>query len=1242
MDDLDLEKLKKELDDVSGGSCYDVDDILREAGADTPEAGGEELEQLMKQFGITVEQKDEPAEAQAATAPVQQNNADEDTLSGIQLAAQQTETLAAEQEQMAQEMKSADASDLLAEQEELFAQLFTRLDNIEQQPLDDLLESPTQAMPVEQETQVLEMDALHIDEPDTLEKPKVWDEPELSVDLEESLDEPEQLGEDELELSVDLEESLDEPEQPDEDEPEPSYEEESDAEAPKRSFFERLFGFDESDEEEDEEIKADEDEPEEQAEVIDESEEQSKEVEGPDEDEDSDEEKSNAEAPKRSFFARLFGFDEDEDELDENEIPDEPVEELEEVEPLDEPAEEPEEVEPLDEPIEEPEEIKVHNEPEDTEVTDEQREDAGVAAFADALAQEAAVEVTEETPEPPRPRPEDTPVISEAELQEFLSSVKTEDDTPRTSFEQLLRDNGLEVEEDEPKPQKISLKEFPDEETTVYVDVPVRKSTERQDEPRQPEVFDIEAEEEIAASSDKSEQVDEIEELDEPLTDPDWLGLPLEEVCKQVPTLDELRREGPVMAREVARQKDWLMERIRAYQQSLKQEEQPEESEELEEPEEIHAAAELHAMQEQESDEERDSVFPDRSVDKPETEPTDRESTLTDGQDTLQETQKIILDIPVRQPPQREQTDTAVEHKSQKPKQTPPSRPERKPKSKPRRTAAKKQREVWPQEDVPQDVRKAEKSWRLRAQKQARRSIPVLICTLIAIYISCADDFSLLPLPTSLDYIANPGTVLWVLIVLQIVAMLFAYDVVWEGIQAVMHLMPNFSTLVDLALVFNIIHCTVRMAAEGEEIPFACIALLALFAQLRAKCSFSGARHYVFKTAANAHQPMGLFYHDGKRPHVIKVPLEDVHGFAQQTVQPDENWKQEHILTIMVMVIAVVLSLIVSVSTGDLGRIWYVLAATMTGACQISLLSAATMAQKHAARHMAKNGAAAVGRRGARKMASVDAIVLTDSDLFPAGTIALQRLELRSNLNDSTALAYAAALAGDSSLGHMLAEEVRTRYGAPLVAHHVVQYTGGAIGGQIGGLEVLLGDREFMAQRSISVHDVPENALVLALEGIAAAVLVIDYIVPAAQYTAMHELTERNLTILLHTRNQQVTPELVERLYALKKGTVILPELEQDRAMQNPQYTKRDALCGLVVRDGLVPLAGCVATAKEQTQFTRVGGVIGVCAAAICMLLMAYLCYVFVPTDARPIRMLFYAILCFVPIFFLENGVGRD
>lgn len=879
--------------------------------------------------------------------------------------------------------------------------------------------------------------------------------------------------------------------------------------------------------------------------------------------------------PKKSFFARLFGASDV--EYDTTEEQPEPV--------LPDPPEPEEQSEPEDlDDTTELEAVQTGNEPEPQE--------------------------TQEQP----PLEDNGSTISEEELAEFLSSVGDESNVPRTSFEELLRDNGVDLEKPMKQAKKEApLNEFPDTETTLYVDIPVRGRS-----PGQVELFDVET----ALEEDEAENGEVQEE-----PEPDWMHMSLEQLCSQAPPLEELREEGPVMAREVARQKEWLLERRRIYLESVqtKQEEQAE-TEVEEQPEEeaeaddsIHAGDELQAMLDGQSDEEREAVFTNRSADKPETEPAGREKKQTaNAEKALEDTQEVPAAAPAPEEQPKEQ-------EKEKPK-----------------PAKKKKRKAWPKEDVPQDVRRASGSWRRRARKQGRRSVLIAVCTIIAVYISCAADFSILPLPDSMDYSSNPADVLSILLVLQVLAMLAGYDVIWEGIQAAVHLTPNFSTLVDLALALNLVHCVVRMVSEGEEIPYACIAMLALFAQMRVKFSFSCTRNYTFKAAANVSNPIGVFYHDGKNPHIVKVPLENTGRFIRQLVKPDENWKQERILTIFAVIISIVLSAIVCTATGDTGRLPYVLAATVTGACQIALLSAAAMAHKNAVRHMVKNGSIADGRRGARRIASANGVILTDEDLFPVGSVALQRIELRSSLNDVTALAYAAALAGDSPIGRMLAEEVHTRYGSQMTVHHIVQYVSGGIRGQAGGLEVLFGGEAFMAERGVVVSKMPENGLVLAVDRTVAAIFVMEYSVPAALFNAMQMLMERHVAILLHTRNEQVTPKMVEQMYGLRAGTVKLLHGEQDRAVKSPRYTEHDTLCAILIRDGLVPLSDCISTAQAQTRLSWVGTLIGIGASVTCMLLMMYLCYIFVPADARPIRMLIYTVLCFVPIFFLENGVGRN
>lgn len=1003
------------------------------------------------------------------------------------------------------------------------------------------------------------------------------------------------------------------------------------------------------------------------------------------EDEIAEKTQASEELSKPGFLNKLmdvFGLEIVEEEIDEPEDTEE-TEPEEEIEPEEETelteAAEPEEQREIEPEEESMESIKAVPSEEESEDIEEQLEenpelDRAEADFRDILQREEEIEAEEETLSVPRPRPEDTPVISEEELEEFLSDVDEEEETEKVSFEQLLRNNGIDVDAERKKP-KLSLEEFPDEETTIYVDIPVRMPSDEEREDRKPQLFDAEAEQKQEELS--ADEPEAMEEAEQPITEPDqpeefreasekepeaetekqpesdleWMNLPLEELYKIAPSMEVLRREGPVMAHEVLRQKEWIMARIRRYkdeqngmmeqpEEAKEEPEQPkpqEASEPTEEADAIHAADELHALLEQ--DAEDDAVFPEGPTDKPETEPAGRQEIIVEVTARVRKPEQEISESEWEEPfgdqPEQDGKSSVQLEQDGKSSSQPEQQPARR-KKRPAKTVEK------PTVRIPKNLNQESKNCRRQAGKQARRATVIAILTLVCIYISCAADFTLLPLPMAINYVYHPDHVLIVFLVLMGISILLAYDVVLDGIQALLQLQPNLSTLVDLALVLNIVHCVTRLVSEGEEIPYVCIVMLVLFAQLRAQVSHTTILHYTYKVAGNAGEPMGLFYHDGPKPHLVKTPLKNTDAFIAQTLKQGIRHRMESIFTILSVVTAVVLAAIVCVATGDLGRLVYVLAATVTGACQIALICAMVMARSYSARRMQRSGAAADDNLGVQLLAKAETIVLTDEDLFPASSIALERLELRSNLNDATALAYAASLTSGTSLGHMLAEEVRTRYGAPLAARHVVEDETGGISGQVGGIEVLLGTDQYMAEHGIIAREIPENGLILALDGDVAAVLVIDYQVPAVLFNAMQVLTERKIHIWLHTRNHQITPGVVEEKYALKAGTVTVPELEIDRALSDPKYTAYDRLCGLLARDGLIPMSGCITSAREEARVSKLGVIIGVCAALLCMLLMAYLCYVFVPADARPVRVLIYMILCFIPIFFLGNGIGKN
>lgn len=1220
MDDLDLEKLKKELHDVSGSSLYDVDQIMEEAGS-SESGSSSSMEELMQSLGVQTleEPKTQPF---SASKPEEQER---EALASLQQASEQTQAMIEEQEDMQTWLKPEDdreAEPASQPEDDVFGSLFAQLGELEREeiPMDprtELMPEPeeepslmerlfpsasepeieveTQALELEEESQTRVLES----KPDISEEPE---EPTRRVNEQdyEDLIEQATLRVQQEDGGSDEEESADAPEQKlntsndaaisqivEALAKEPEAEPQKDEKPAKQGMFTRLFAPPEVAEETADEDALDEEGREEVRE----------------EPEDLEEAEEPEEKPARKgLFSRLFA---PRDELEEIDVPID-VSQLQGLDESEQPTEAAED-QPQTQTLEPEQEL-----PETEEKILEQKTPKEV--FDQLL--------DDDEKQPPQPRPEDTPVISEDEFAAFMSDVDAEETEKCASFEELLQDSSETAEDEETQPlrkESIIPETFPDEETTIYVNVPVHKQVLEKPQPRQTELFDVEEalkQKPLFDKSPEQEAPEQSEEMpNEPLPEPEWLGKPLEEICKTAPSLEELRKEGPVMTREVLRRKEWIAARVRRYQAEQNGETYPPQPESEPKVEPIHASDAWEKMPEQETVED-DSVFPEGSTDKPETEAVGQKSSI----------QESVIEI--------EASETTPEQDVQEEQSRTEAKPmEDAPKQRQKMSVKKK--------TISQDLTQESRICRFRARNKAIRSTVLGVLTMICLYISCAADFTILPLPSAMDYASHSGRVLSIFLLMLACAIVLAYDVVWDGIQAVLHGSPNFSTLVDAALLLNLLHCGIRLASEGEEIPFACIAMLILFAQLRAQVSEETVKHYTYKVAGTSREPVGIFWHDGKTPHLVKAPMADIDAFVSQTAACEKQKRMERLFTLSALVIAVILSVIVCALTGDAGRLIYVLAATVTGSCQIALLSASVMARRSAARRLAHCGAAADGDEGVDNMATTQTVVLSDEDLFPSGSVILVSLEPHSSLNDATALAYAAALTQNSSLGNMLAEEVRTRYGTPLAAHRIIRYDGG-IGGQIGGLQVLLGSESFMASRGIPVSGMAENALALSLDGRLAAVLTIDYTVPAVLFHAMQKLTEQKTTIWLHSRNQQITPKLVERLYGLPEGTVIVPDLEQKRKLQNSAYTRDARLCALLVRDGLMGTADCICAARAQRKAQRAGILIGICASIVCMLLMMYLCYAFVPSDAHPIRLLIYMVLCFIPIFFLDNGVGRE
>ena len=811
--------------------------------------------------------------------------------------------------------------------------------------------------------------------------------------------------------------------------------------------------------------------------------------------------------------------------------------------------------------------------------------------------------------------PEQT--ISQEEFEAFLREAD-EQPEERTSFAELMRESGVDWREDAPQAEAPVVSEDLTSQV-VYLDLSTK---EEKAEPAD----DGQAEESAAPDSMPEEPEYEPEEPEQPAKpqvpsrpEPEWLHLPLERIGEIAPKIERIGGE-PILMSEIRR-----LEREKELQKRAAQPKpQPAEP----------APQTPRPVFSHESEQTEDGGDDEVSGGHPPAESESLNMTDPPEYDPAEEPEEPIQDDGGEQP---QEEMTAAE-------ETPEARPApRKKKSGFQRWITRRRREQEEQTRVPKTAKEGFQQWKRIARSTGRRSIAVGILTLLALYLSCTAIRDL-PIPQAVSYADAPQNFYLALIVMTALSMLIAWDVLRDGIKAVIHLHADFCTLITLTLIMTIVHSAVRMTSAGEEIAYPCVAMAALFALMRARVAQAGARRNTYKMAALNRAPIGVFLHREPKPHLVKRRLEDNQAFLVCTARDGWYSRIERLYTPVAIVAAAVLAWIISAMTKDQGRFVYTFSALLTAASQIGLLTAVAFGSVNTTRRLIRDDAALAGLASAVRLSNASQVVMTEEDLFPAGSILIDDyVDIRGAMQMDDVLAYAAAVEGDSAVGRVLKEKIHQRYGDQVAAHDHVRYENGGNGARIGDREVLFGTAAFMQEMKIPIPALAdeEDHLFLAVDGTTEAVFEIEYVATTQVYTALQSLAERQISVLFQAGDCYLSVERLCDLFGLQPGMIHMPAPEQERQLMSPEYTENDTLLAILTRDGAAPYSDCVDAAYSLRRLTGGGMLLGTLAAVIDLVLMSYLCYVFAPLGASPLRVLLYSLLWFIPIFFIENEAKR-
>ena len=387
---------------------------------------------------------------------------------------------------------------------------------------------------------------------------------------------------------------------------------------------------------------------------------------------------------------------------------------------------------------------------------------------------------------------------------------------------------------------------------------------------------------------------------------------------------------------------------------------------------------------------------------------------------------------------------------------------------------------------------------------------------------------------------------------------------------------------------------------------------------------------------------------NGVPPYVVSVLPAGVckqrgvlEGFYRMTMRPDPARQWQNYVLPLLLSAAVVLSGVVCFTARPMEEFPWVLAALTGAGVQLSLPLTGTLPLYYLTRRLERSGAAAAGYAGARAVAYSGRMVLTDDDLFPAGTVTLNGYKVYGE-ERVRAVSYAASVAraAGSSLAPLLDRQLTAEGGYPMRVDEMRYCEEGGVEAAIRGETVLMGSAYFMKKRHVSLpRDLKlQTGLFLAVDGVLTAVFAVKYQPSRNAEWALRAMRRSHITPVLAVRSSNVTPGLIKRKFGVD-AKVVYPDVSTRLALAQLAAQQGETPNVIVCREGLLPLAESVVGSRRMVRAVRTATVLGYIGSLCGVLLSYYLTSVGNFAVLTPLAMVVFLLLWLLPTLLIAGLV---
>ncbi len=493
------------------------------------------------------------------------------------------------------------------------------------------------------------------------------------------------------------------------------------------------------------------------------------------------------------------------------------------------------------------------------------------------------------------------------------------------------------------------------------------------------------------------------------------------------------------------------------------------------------------------------------------------------------------------------------------------------------------------------------------------------------------------------------GVQVWIAAGLLGAGCLLSADVLAGGIVRALRGRAGMDTLTALAVIFTLVDAAALSVAQDREgqLPYASVGLFGLFFLLHGTYHKRCGLRLSCRTAAAAAEPYLLTLDEGKwngRDTYCKWSGTP-DGFGSQIQMDDGAQRTYRVVCPLLLLACVLFSLLSSYGLEKPDHLLWCLSATFTAAAAFGGALVYGRPFHKVARRLSQSGAALAGWPGMAQSKRGERVLLTDEDLFPPGYVELNGIKVFGEWPVEKVVGCTATLIRDSGSGltKLFHDLLRSQGAIFRKAERLCCYEGGGLSAVIRGEQVLVGSAAFMNLMEIKLPQGlhVKNAVFCAIDGELAGIFALNYTLPDVAFPALDALMREKVGPVLATRDFNLIPAMLHQRFKLAADKMDFPPIERRRELSDPEQHHNSVLTAVLCREGLLPYAESVVSAKRLRWAARFGAALVCIGSAVGVLLTYYLTSVDAYGSLAPLNLLVFQLFWLAPVWFLTSWVPR-